>query len=143
MHLVKHAHMMLAESARIVNRKLTLKGGGWNAIHAIDMPLTLAGQVFLPWSARAQHCHLHLTLVDQDGGAITISDHAVEATARIDYRPDPGIASGHECVVPFVFAMPVTAAQLGPGRYEWRLSVDGQINELWNVSFTVLAAPSR
>jgi hypothetical protein len=133
-----HAWLILAEAAEQVNGKLFVSGGGWNEVERAPVPLVLAGMVFWPWSAQQQDHELRLQLLSSDGAPVHLAGQAEALEVHRTARTEQDGPVGRPHVHVLALTLPVTAAELDPGIYEWRLMIDGADSELWSAAFRVL-----
>ena len=134
---------MLADAAQAVGGKLYILGGGWTNIYA-DAPFAIAIKVEVPWNEATDTHAFHLELVDADGQAVVVNaEDGSEQPLVIEGQISTGIAPGVKPGTPMdaVLAIGVGALPLAPGRYEWRLTIDGRGDEDWSLAFNRLAAP--
>ena len=79
-------------------------------------------------------------LLDADGSPIGFeddeeSDQVVAFGGEFEVGRPPGLKPGTP--LDFPVAVNSTPLPLEPGRYEWRLTIDGASHEDWTVPFTV------
>ena len=134
--------LMLAQFAKATtNGMLDVMGGGWTQVGPQPSPYFLAGLVELPWDAAGIEHTARFDLLDDQGKPVTNEgpdgeQAPVYAEGQFHVAPAPGTRRGTPLTVPF--AIPIGAMQLPPGRFEWRLEVDGEAHEDWRLGFTVL-----
>ena len=141
--------MMLADHAAAVGGKLYISGGGWSITGPAPSPGAIAMDVKVPWDEREHEHQLVLDLLDSDGQPVLVPTPMgvqplrIEAMLTLDYEQiDPAVKPGTPLDVPF--AINYGAIPLAPGgRYEWRLSVNGHVDEDWTLPFTTRAADSE
>lgn len=141
-------NLMLADAAQVADGKLYILGGGWSWLSS-GMPFAVCGKIEIPWDVRGTSHTLRLELVDSDGnpfqipremgqdGVPFVVDHPPFDPAQVN---EQGLKAGVAVGWPF-------AVNVGPGlplkpdvRYEWRIIVDGAVEEGWTLPFTVRAA---
>jgi hypothetical protein len=137
--------MLLADYANLAEGKLTIVGGGWSMIGPQPSPFGIAILVHVPWDQANQRHVMRLELLDADGGPVDAHD-AADADAEAEPvilmddmsfevgRP-AGIKPGTPLDLPIAFN--VGPLPLAPGRYEWRLSINGRTDDDWRLAFTV------
>lgn len=131
--------MLLADSAQSVAGKLYVLGGGWS-VTAPGVPHAVALHFQVPWDQSDDVHRFRLTLLTADGatvGAETGTPVTVEGEFQTG-RP-AGIKKG----VPLdsTLAINIPPLQLTPdARYEWRLEVDGEMDEDWRLPFSTAPA---
>jgi hypothetical protein len=134
--------MLLADYAQVADGKLIVIGGGWSLTGPDPTPFGIALLIQVPWDQANQQHSLRLELLDADGVPVNAEaeDGGDQPIVFLDDtqfevgRP-PGIKPG----TPLDFPLALNSAplQLEPGRYEWRLSIDGVADEDWRLAFTV------
>jgi hypothetical protein len=85
---------------------------------------------------------MRLELLDADGAPVEVGDAEHEAEPVLlmdDMEFEVGRPAGLKPGTPldFPLAFNVGPLPLEPGRYEWRLSIDGRSDEDWRLPFTV------
>ena len=137
---------MLADHAAAVGGKLYISGGGWSITGPGPTPGAIAMDLKVPWDERDHEFQLLLELLDADGLPVLVPTPMgvqplrIEATLTLgDAQFDPAVKPGTPLDAPF--AINYGAVPLAPGqRYEWRLSVDGHMDEDWTLPFTTRPA---
>jgi hypothetical protein len=78
-------------------------------------------------------------LVDSDGAEVVLEDDDDEQTVAFGGEFEVGRPPGLKPGTPLDFPVAVnsTPLPLEPGRYEWRLTIDGASREDWTLPFTV------
>lgn len=128
--------MLLADAAQEVNGKLYVLGGGWSVTGPALPPMSIAVKLDVPWLESERPHEFGLELVDEDGRAVPAGEAGtvrVEGTFEVG-RP-VGVPEGSD--VDFAFVVNIPPFPLPPGRYAWRLSVDGGTHEDWVRPFQV------
>lgn len=132
--------MLLADSAQAVEGKLYILGGGWSTTYP-GVPSAIAMHFQVPWDRTDDRHHFRLELLTSDGDPVTddagnhISVDGDLQTGRPAGTP-PGSAVGVPMAVGFP-RLPLQPEQ----RYEWRLNVDGEMNDDWRLPFNCQQAP--
>jgi hypothetical protein len=133
--------MMLADFAQVADGKLTVVGGGWSLTGPEPMPFGIALLVQVPWD-RANERHLmRLELLDADGAPVVVdTDDGEEAVVIFDDSPfevgrPAGLKPGTD--LDFPIAVNSSSVALDPGRYVWKLTIDGKADPDWRLPFTV------
>ncbi len=135
--------MMLADHAQAAEGKLNIIGGGWNVTGPEPGPFAIAILFEVPWDRANEEHRFLLELVDQDGVAVLVETVDGEAPLTIEGqfevgRP-PGLKPGTSLAFPL--ALNMGPQPLAPGgRYEWRLTVDGESHEDWRLVFATRPA---
>jgi len=131
---------MLADSAQAVGGKLYVLGGGWSLTGPDPAPGAIVMDVKVPWDERDLEHTLRWELVDADGQPVLVpTPHGfqplfMEAQLKLD-GPFDGVKPGTPLDCPLALNYP--PVPLAPaGRYEWRLMVNGEMDEDWNLAFT-------
>jgi hypothetical protein len=143
MALVK-ATMMLADAAQAAEGKLYILGGGWSVTGPSPSPSAIAVLIQVPWDRTNVEHAFRVELIDSDGDAIVLETEAegaqpVVIEGAFEVGRPPGIKPGVPIDVPL--AINVGALPLAPGgRYEWRLSIDGESHEDWRLAFSTRPA---
>lgn len=131
--------MLLADAAQEVNGKLYILGGGWSVTGPDLPPMSLAIKLDVPWSEANVNHEFELALVDTDGRAVSGGEGGPDVRVQGNFevgRP-VGLTPGSD--IDFAFAVNVPPFPLAPGRYAWRLSIDGRSDEGWLRPFQVRA----
>lgn len=133
--------MMLCDYAQVADGKLIVVGGGWSVTGPDPTPLGIALLIQVPWDQANQRHTLRLELLDADGNPVLVDeDDEAEPIVFFDDltfevgRP-PGIKPG----TPLDFPLAVNAGPLPippGGRFEWRLTIDGETREGWTLPFS-------
>jgi hypothetical protein len=130
--------IMLADSAQEVGGKFYLLGGGWSMTGPDPMPFAIVVDVKVPWDVAHRRHTFTLELLDQDGNAVILPD--TQEPLRLDGTFEtlrrPGLKEGTP--IDWKLAVNLPPQPIPPGgRYEWRLSIDGQTESDWYVAFAV------
>ncbi len=130
--------MLLADAAQEVNGKLYVLGGGWSVTGPDLPPMAIAIKLDVPWSgAGTQHTFV-LELVDQDGRAVPAGDSGgVRAEGTFEVGRPVGLPAGSD--IDFAFVVSIPPFPISPGRFTWKLSIDGESHEDWVRPFQVRA----
>ena len=130
--------MLLADWAEALNGKLYVMGGGWSITGPDPRPSALALKFEVPWDETNRQHKLRIALIDDDGQPVIPegADKPVEILGGFEVGRPTGLPPG----------MPldnVLALNLGPmplergKRYIWRLWIDDQTHDDWQVAFQV------
>lgn len=141
------AILLLCDAAQVDPAgKVHILGAGWTVVGAAPgMPLpgqAVVVLVHVPWHQTTQPHSLRLRLEDADGNVVLLGPpeaqqpmvHEQELLVR---RPH-GAPEGITIDVPVVVSIGPGIA-LAPGRYAWRLEIDGESHEDWMTTFHVRA----
>jgi hypothetical protein len=133
--------MLLADFAQVSDGKLTVVGGGWSMTGPEPVPFGIAILIRVPWDQANRLHTLRLELLDADGHPILMETDDGEAPVIFfdDLEFEVGRPAGLKPGTPLDFPLAVNSGPLPlePGLYEWRLSIDGEIDEDWRLPFTV------
>jgi hypothetical protein len=127
--------MLLADAAQVAQGKLYILGGGWSVTGPGPVPSAIAIKIDVPWDQANRQHRFEVALFDGDGQPVRVEEQPVMIGGQFETGRPPGIPPGTPLDVPLAIAL--GPLPLGPGRYEWRCSIDGETREDWNVSFTV------
>jgi len=131
--------MLLADSAQAVDGKLYILGGGWSITGPDPIPSAIAVKIEIPWDEANKKHALKLALVDADGRPVKVptptGEVPVELGTDFEVGRPPGLKPG--TALDFVFAVNIGPLPLAPdGRYVWQLSIDGTVDEDWQLAFS-------
>jgi len=135
------ATLLIGDYARVADGKLDVIGGGWSVIQPRGpFGFFVAALLQVPWDQANRKHGLRLDLRDADGQTIPTADgdDTVHAEGEFEAGRPPGMTPGTPLDIPFV--VPFGPLELQPGRYEIRLTIDGETREDWYLAFTVAAA---
>jgi hypothetical protein len=134
--------MLLADYAVVSDGKLTVVGGGWSQTGPEPASFGIALLIQVPWDQANTPHAFEVQLLDADGEPVVIEadeedDQAVAFGGDFEVGRPPGLKPGTP--LDFPVAMNSTPLPLEPGRYEWRLTIDGKSHQDWTLAFTVRA----
>jgi hypothetical protein len=139
------ATILLADAAQAIDNKLYLLGGGWSVTGPDPTPSAIALALKVPWDeANARH-DLRIELLDADGRPILVGPgeedgKPVVIESNFEVGRPPGLRPGTP--IDLAFAVNISPLPLPPGgRYEWRLSIDGQSEAHWHAAFSTRPSP--
>ena len=132
--------MILADYAQVADGKLTIVGGGWSVTGPAPTPFAIALLFEVPWDQANVKQRFRLDLVDADGHVVFMpredeGEDAVALEGEFETGRPPGLKPGTTLSVPIAFNLPGPPIPAG-GRYEWRLTVNGESDENWNLPFS-------
>jgi hypothetical protein len=136
--------LLLADYAKVADGKLDVLGAGWSMMRAAGpFGFFVAALFQIPWDQTNVKQAFRLELLDADGRPVPTPDES--DTIRIDGefeagRP-PGMKPGTPVDVPLV--VPIGPLLLDSGRYEIRLTINGETKEDWFVAFTLDLQPAQ
>jgi len=144
-HAVK-VTMLLADYAQVTDGKLTVVGGGWSMTGPEPMPFGIALLVHVPWDQANRKHVMRLELVDTDGAPVMVeAEEGVETPVVFfdDLEFEVGRPAGVKPGTPLDLPLAINSGPLPlePGRYEWRLSIDGESDSDWRLAFSVRDEP--
>jgi hypothetical protein len=134
------ANLILCDFAQVTDGKLTIVGGGWNEIHVLGHPFSVAAIIEVPWSAKSVSYEVLLELLDEDGYPVMNDELGVpirvDALIEINEGDTTPERMGVSVNVPFACMFPPLPL-LGGRRYVWQLSVNGASSGSWRAAFLV------
>jgi hypothetical protein len=134
------ATLLLADYAVVSDGKLTIVGGGWSQTGPDPAAFGIGLLIQVPWDqANAPHT-FSVELLDADGTAVSfetddVDEQPVAFGGDFEVGRPPGLKPGTP--LDFPVAVNSTPLPLEPGRYEWRLTIDGESRADWTLPFTV------
>jgi Family of unknown function (DUF6941) len=139
------ATLLLADYAVVSDGKLTVVGGGWSQTGPEPAPFGIALLIQVPWDQANTLHAFTVQLLDSDGEPVVLEteeaeDQAVAFGGDFEVGRPPGLKPGTP--LDFPVAMNSTPLPLEPGRYEWRLTIDGQSHQDCTLAFTVRSEES-
>jgi hypothetical protein len=134
------ATALLADYAVVSDGKLTVVGGGWSQTGPQPAAFGIAILIQVPWDLANTPHAFNVELLDADGEPVVLDDpdegsQPVAFGGEFEVGRPPGLKPGTP--LDFPVAMNSTPLPLEPGRYEWRLTIDGESREDWRLPFTV------
>jgi hypothetical protein len=136
--------LMLADAAQAVGGKLYVLGGGWSNIYGAA-PFAIAIKIEVPWSRASESHDFRLELLDADGHPVELpQEDGSTQPLVIEGQVSTGIAPGVKAGTPMdaVLAISLGPLPLDVGRYEWRLTIDGDTQDDWRLAFNRMDPPS-
>jgi hypothetical protein len=132
--------MMLADAVQAAEGKLYILGGGWNV--SGQAPFGIAVLIEVPWTEANRGHRWQLHLETEDGEPVAVGGSIEPVTVGGDF--EVGRPAGVPPGTPFNVPVAINSGPLPlePGRYTWRLMVDGESDEDWYLSFDVRAPAS-
>lgn len=138
------ATILLADAAQVADGKLNVLGGGWIFTGPQPTPSAIALLIDVPWTEANRRHSFSLQLFTVDGTEVMLpGPEGTSAPLKIENqfeigRP-PGWPQGSDLRMPF--AMNLGPLPIGPGRYEWRLTINGETKTEWCAPFTMRERP--
>jgi hypothetical protein len=137
--------MILADYAVVSDGKLTIVGGGWSQTGPEPSAFGIGLLIQVPWDQANTRHEFSVELLDADGAEVVLQteedEQPVSFGGEFEVGRPPGLKPGTP--LDFPVAVNSTPLPLEPGRYEWRLTIDGQAREFWTLPFTVRAAEAQ
>ena len=128
------ATVLLAHSAHLdQNATVHALGLGWTTTATPAPQHALIVFVDVAWSEIGAPFPIRAELVDGDGNRVAQTEESV-----INARRHPVHPEGTSVTIPFVATIPTLNLTVG-NRYQWRVSIDGEMHEEWLAGFTVTA----
>lgn len=136
------ATLILADYAVVSDGKLTVVGGGWSQTGPDPSAFGIGLLIQVPWDQANTVHSFSVELLDADGNPVAFETEEGEQQpvafgGEFEVGRPPGLKPGTP--LDFPVAVNSTPLPLAPGRYEWRLTIDGQGREDWTLPFTVRA----
>jgi hypothetical protein len=135
--------MLLADYAQAAEGKLNVIGGGWSITGPQPAPFAIAMLIQVPWDRTNMEHKLRLELVDSDGQPVMVDtpqgEQPLFLEAGFEVGRPLGIKPGTPIDVPLALNMGPQPIPPG-GRYEWRLSINGETDEDWYLAFSTRGA---
>ena len=133
------AIVLLAHSAHLDQAgTVHALGLGWTTTTAPAAQHALIVFVDVDWSEIGASFPIRAELVDGDGNRVAQTEEGV-----INARRHPVHPEGTSVTIPFVATIPPLTLTVGQ-RYQWRVTINGEMQEEWLAGFTVTAgAPTR
>jgi hypothetical protein len=135
--------LLLADYARVSAGKLDVIGGGWSIMNTGGpFGFYVAALFQTPWDQTNVKHTFTFELLDADGNGVPADDgeDTVHADGEFEAGRPPGLMIGTPVDLPLV--VPFGPLVLEPGRYEIRLTIDGETKENWFVAFSVRSGAS-
>ncbi len=134
------ATMLLADYAVVSDGKLTIVGGGWSQTGPEPASFGIALLILVPWDQANTLHTFRVELLDADGEPVVLDspdegEQEVAFGGEFEVGRPPGLKPGTP--LDFPLAMNSTPLPLEQGRYEWRLTIDGEARQDWSLAFTV------
>jgi hypothetical protein len=139
------ATILLADAAQAIDNKLYVLGGGWSVTGPDPTPSAIAIALKVPWDEANRRHDMRVELLDSDGVPIAVGPVPEEAKpivieSQFEVGRPPGLKPGTP--IDLGFAVSLGPLPLPPGgRYEWRLSIDGQSEAHWHAAFSTRPQP--
>ena len=126
------AIVLLAQSGHLdKNGTVHALGLGWTTSSTPTPQHVLIVFVEVEWSEIGSSFPIRAELVDGDGVRVAHTDENVIKARRHPVHPE-----GTTVTIPFIATIPPLNLTVG-ARYQWRVSIDDEMNEDWMAGFTV------
>jgi hypothetical protein len=130
--------LLLADYARVSESKLDVIGGGWSIMNASGpFGFFVAALFQIPWDQTNTKNKFRFDLLDADGNGIPAAggDDTVHVEGEFEAGRPAGLTAGTPVDLPLV--VPFGPLVVEAGRYEIRLTINGETKQDWFVAFTV------
>jgi hypothetical protein len=128
--------LLLADYAKVGDGKLDVLGAGWSMMRASGAFGFFVAALFqIPWDQTNNKHAFRLELLDADGRPVSTGDDSIRIDGEFEAGRPPGLKPGTPVDAPLV--VPFGPLLLDSGRYEIRLTIDGETKEDWFVAFTL------
>jgi hypothetical protein len=132
--------MMLADHAEVAEGKLFINGGGWTLTGPGPVPFAIALYIEVPWDQTNTKHTFRLELLDADGRPVTAETPAgtqsIFAEGDFEVGRPPGMKPGTPVAFPAAINFASPPAIAPGGRYVWQLTIDGETDEDWRLTFS-------
>lgn len=121
-------NVLLCDSAAASNDgKMHMLGAGWTVTTSPTAPHALALMLRIPWDRANEEIDVNATLVTEDGQQVELDGSAICYSTKVEVGRPPHVK--HGTMLPAAFALNIPPMPLNPGRYQWRVEVDGHAYE--------------
>lgn len=126
--------MLLAHSGHLdKGGTLHALGLGWTTCTTPTQQHALIVLAEVDWSEIGRRIPIRAELVDGDGNRVTQTEESTIRAQRHPVHPE-----GTPVTIPFIAIVPPLNLAVGQ-RYQWRVTIDGEMHEDWLAGFTVTA----
>lgn len=135
------AHLMMCDHAQVADGKLFINGGGITRFYGPGLPpgTAIALLLLVPWERTNEKIDVQLDLLTEDGHPVTDAEGTgLRMNGEFEVGRPPGVEPGIPIDVPLAFG--IGGIGLNPGRYTWRLSINGRTSQAWQIGFSVAAS---
>jgi hypothetical protein len=140
------AVLLLCDSVQLADGKLNILGGGWSIAGPGPVPMGLAVKIDVPWNQANQKHQFVLWLQAADGEQVTVPSSEGDLPLRLEGEFETGRPAGlpEGVALDVPIALNFGVLPLPPGqRFTWKLEIDGDTQEGWEVSFTTRPEPRQ
>ena len=106
------------------NVMISALGIGWSMTSSPTAPSALLLFIKVPWGETNVKHQIALSLVDGDGRPALMNDEPVHVEIEFEAGRPPGLVRGQS--IDWAHALNLPPLELRPGRYVWRLTLDGE-----------------
>jgi hypothetical protein len=126
------AIVLLAQSGHLDKGGIvSALGLGWNATETPTAQHVLIVFAEVEWSEIGREFPIQAELIDSDGVRVTQTEKSIINAQRSPVHPE-----GTPVTIPFIATIPPLDLTAGE-RYQWRVSIGGEMHEDWLAGFTV------
>ena len=126
------AIVLLAHSGHLDKSGLiSALGLGWSASETPTAQHVLIVFAEVEWSEIGSEFPIQAELIDSDGARVAHTEESVINAQRNPVHPE-----GTPVTIPFIATIPPLDLKVGQ-RYQWRVSIGGEMHEDWLAGFTV------
>jgi hypothetical protein len=141
------ATLILCDYAVVSEGKLYISGGGWSMVGPGPSPAAIGILIAVPWDRANHPIKMVLRLEDSDGQPVTqsgpLGDEPVQVAGELEIGRPPGLKPGTPLNLPLAINFGAGIPGLVPGRrYAWRLHLDDESREDWDLPFDVRPLPA-
>src|SRR5215218_9245082 len=131
--------LLLADHAEVAEGKLFINGGGWTVTGPDPIPFGIAMYIEVPGTGQTRSTRFSSNSWTRDGQPVTVeTDDGVQpitGSGEFEVTRPLGIKAGTPLPIPM--ALNFAPLPIPPGgRFEWRLSINGETEEDWRLSFS-------
>lgn len=139
------ATLLLCDHAQVAEGKLFISGGGWSVTGPGPISSAIAVLILVPWDRANSKVSFVIRLLQEDGQPVQqpgpVGPVAVEIGGEFEVGRPPGVKPGTPLDVPLAINIPPLV--LPPDqRFSWELSIDGETDEDWHLSFSTRPIPT-
>lgn len=124
-------NLMLCDSAQVYDGKLSMLGAGWSWIRS-GTPYAVAAIVDVPWDKTNSKLNGTFLLVNEDGHSVAPDGtNPLRVEVEFEVGRPAGMKPGSSQRIPiFIQVIPMDLSYAQPGRYSWRLEIDGEVESV-------------
>lgn len=132
------AHVLLCDHAQVAEGKLFINGAGISNV-PVGVPTGVAILIYVPWDQTDREIDYLLQLETADGETelrrLDGNQGRFDISGRFEVHRPPHATHGSPLELPLAINVP--PLDLVPGRYMWRLRLDGKYDEMWTAGFNL------